>query len=137
MSKLAISLMEKKEILDAAQTLSFAMLSNPIHAAVYQVLGDETRLELERSFETLLRDLPGVVFLGKINKQTVGVLRMKSCEGSQGSKEETDEDVLTDTISRVYHWKNVWSLHDPLEPHWHLGPVGVLPSHQGIGFGTQ
>lgn len=137
MSKLAISLLEKKEILVAARTLSLAMLSNPIHAAVYQDQGDETRQELERVFETLLHDLPGVVFLGKIHKQTVGVLRMKSCEGSQASNEETDEDVLTDIDSRVSHWKNVWAHHDPIEPHWHLGPVGVLPSHQGTGLGTQ
>ena len=88
-------------------------------------------------FDTLLRDFPGVVFLGKIDKQTVGVLRMKSCEGSQASSQETDEDVLTETVSRVSHWKNVWALHDPVDSHWHLGPVGVLPFHQDTGFGTQ
>ena len=129
--------MEKKEISDAVRTLSLAMLGNPIHAAVYQDLGDEMRHELERMFDILLRELPGVTFLGKMKNQTVGVLRMKSCEGRRTSTRETDEDVPTDTFSRVSHWRNVWALHDPPEPHWHLGPVGVLPSHQGIGFGTQ
>lgn len=29
-----------------------------------------------------------------------------------------------------------WALHDPAEPHWHIGPVGVEPGFQGLGIGT-
>ena len=29
-----------------------------------------------------------------------------------------------------------WAMHDPAEPHWHLGPIGVLPAHQGSGIGS-
>jgi len=136
MSDLTISLMERKDIFEAARTLSLAMLGNPIHVAVFRGQADEARLEIEHMFGTLLRDVPGVVFLGKINRQIVGLLRMKSCDGSQSSDQEADEEILEDTASRISHWKNVWAHNDPLEPHWHLGPVGVLPSYQGIGFGT-
>jgi predicted N-acetyltransferase YhbS len=27
--------------------------------------------------------------------------------------------------------------HDPHEPHWHIGPLGVHPAHQGGGIGGQ
>lgn len=26
---------------------------------------------------------------------------------------------------------------NPVEQHWHLGPIGVLPSHRGMGVGTE
>ena len=29
-----------------------------------------------------------------------------------------------------------WTLNDPVEQHWHLGPFGVLPSHRRFGIGT-
>jgi ribosomal protein S18 acetylase RimI-like enzyme len=29
----------------------------------------------------------------------------------------------------------VWTKHDPKEPHWHIGPIGVLPAVQGQGVG--
>jgi GNAT superfamily N-acetyltransferase len=28
-----------------------------------------------------------------------------------------------------------WANHDPRERHWHLGPIGVHPEHQGQGIG--
>ena len=30
-----------------------------------------------------------------------------------------------------------WARNDPLDQHWHLGPIGVLPSHQGFGIGSE
>ena len=30
---------------------------------------------------------------------------------------------------------DVWAKHDPRERHWHLGPIGVHPEHQGRGIG--
>jgi predicted N-acetyltransferase YhbS len=34
-------------------------------------------------------------------------------------------------------WFREWAAHDPVEQHWHLGPIGVLPSRQGMGVGTE
>jgi len=33
-------------------------------------------------------------------------------------------------------WHSEWGRHDPLKQHWHLGPIGVLPTHQGSGIGS-
>src|SRR5262245_52831373 len=30
---------------------------------------------------------------------------------------------------------SVWPKHEPRERHWHLGPIGVHPEHQGRGIG--
>lgn len=37
---------------------------------------------------------------------------------------------------RILSWFGEWAKHDPSEPHWHLGPIAVLPDSQGKGVGT-
>ncbi len=32
---------------------------------------------------------------------------------------------------------NNWSKHHPEEPHWHLGPIAIVPEMQGQGIGSQ
>jgi len=133
---LTISLLEQQDIPEAVRVLCVAMRSVPLHVAVFQGQGDEALRELEQMFDTLLHQSPEVVFVAKLDRQIVGVLRMKSCLGRQVSHEEADDEAFEDTASRVSHWHNVWARHDPTEPHWHLGPVAVVPSRQGSGIGT-
>jgi predicted N-acetyltransferase YhbS len=136
MTDLTISLLEQRDIPEAARVLSLAMVSCPIHVAVFQGQGDEVRRLQGSMFGRLLRHNPGLVFVGKLDGQIVGVLRMKSCSGGQASYPEADEDALRDTASRLEYWQTMWEFHDPGEPHWHLGPVGVVPPRQGCGVGT-
>jgi predicted N-acetyltransferase YhbS len=136
MTDLTISLLEQRDIPEAARVLSLAMVSCPIHVAVFQGQGDEVRRVQGSMFGRLLRHNPGLVFVGKLDGQIVGVLRMKSCSGGQASYPEADEDALRDTASRLEYWQTMWECHDPGEPHWHLGPVGVVPPRQGCGVGT-
>jgi GNAT superfamily N-acetyltransferase len=88
-------------------------------------------------FFELLSDLPGITFLARINRQIVGVMRMKSCDGSKVSNEHAPTEDVNNLDWRKLYWHNEWARHDPLNQHWHLGPVGVLPSHQGKGIGTK
>jgi ribosomal protein S18 acetylase RimI-like enzyme len=136
MNELAIAPLEHRDIPAAARVLSLAMLSCPIHLAVFQGQDDKVRREQEWMFITLLRRYPGLVFVSRLAGQIVGVLRMKSCHGGRASGRAADEEALQDRAARVSHWQNVWAYHDPMQPHWHLGPVGVVPSHQGSGVGT-
>lgn len=131
-----ISLLEQKDISEAVRVLSIAMLNVPLHVAIFRGQGDEARQRLIRMFDKLLRLLPGVVFLAKVDQQVVGVLRMKSCHGYQPSNQEVTDKKFEDIASRVSHWHSLWAHHDPTEPHWHLGPVGVVPPVQGSGIGT-
>ncbi len=41
-----------------------------------------------------------------------------------------------DTLRRMAYFGSAWSAYDPKTPHWHLGPVAVLPGSQGLGIGS-
>ncbi len=137
MEKLKISFLEKSDISEASRVLSEAMLKNPLHIAVFQGHGEKERKIIEKMFFELLSDLPGITFLAWINRQIVGVMRMKSCDGRKVSNEHAQIDDVDNLDWRKSYWHNEWARHDPLNQHWHLGPVGVLPSHQEKGIGTK
>jgi GNAT superfamily N-acetyltransferase len=137
MEKLKISFLEKSDISEASRVLSKAMLKVPLHIAVFQGQGEKERKIIKKMFFELLSDLPGITFLARINRQIVGVMRMKSCDGSKVSNEHAPTEDVNNLDWRKLYWHNEWARHDPLNQHWHLGPVGVLPSHQGKGIGTK
>jgi ribosomal protein S18 acetylase RimI-like enzyme len=137
MEKFSIKFLEKSDILESSRVLSEAMLNVPLHIAVFQGHGEEERKLIENMFLGLLSDLPGITFLARINRQIVGVMRMKSCSGSKVTNEYAQTGDVTNMDWRKSYWHNEWARHDPLDQHWHLGPVGVLPSHQGKGIGTK
>ena len=135
MSNLQISFMEQNDIQQSAKVLSIVMLNNPHLIGVFLGNGEKERLEIEKMFFELFNNLPGVVFLAKENEKIIGVMRMKSCIG----KVIDDPDVFEDENDidwRKSVWFKEWAKHDPVEQHWHLGPIGVLPTHQGLGIGS-
>ena len=135
MSNFRISLMEQNDIQKSAEALSIAMLNNPHHLGVFLGNGEKERLEIEIMFFGLLNNLPGVVFLAKENEKIIGVMRMKSCIGKVIDDLDVFED-QNDIDWRKSVWFKEWAKHDPVEQHWHLGPIGVLPTHQGLGVGS-
>jgi predicted N-acetyltransferase YhbS len=136
MEKFSITILEKSDISESSKVLSEAMLNVPLHIAIFQGHGEKERKMIENIFFELLRDFPGITFLARINRQIVGVMRMKSCNGSKVNNESAQTGDVANLEWRKSYWQNEWARHDPLEQHWHLGPVGVLPSHQGKGIGT-
>ena len=136
MSNLQISFMEQSDIQASAKVLSIAMLNNPHHIGVFLGNGEKERLKIEKMFFELFSNLPGIVFLAKENEKIIGVMRMKSCIGKVVID---DPDVLEDENDidwRKSVWFREWAKYDPAEQHWHLGPIGVLPTHQGLGVGS-
>ena len=132
-----ISFMENNDIQESAKVLSLAMLNVSLHLAVFQGNSENERLEIEKMFNELLIQLPGIVFLAKEHQKIVGVMRMKSCGGRKTeneSKELKDENNIN---YRKSIWHREWSIKDPVEQHWHLGPIGVLPSHRRLGIGSR
>ena len=136
-TQISITFLEKNDISESSRVLSEAMLNVPLHIAVFQGHGEKERKIIENMFFGLLSDLPGITFLARINRQIVGVMRMKSCSGSKVTNEHAQTGDVTNLDWRKSYWHNEWARHDPLDQHWHLGPVGVLPSHQGKGIGTK
>jgi ribosomal protein S18 acetylase RimI-like enzyme len=128
--------MEQNDIQESAKLLSIAMLNNPHHIGIFMGNGEKERLQIEKIFFELFTNLPGIVFLAKENDKIIGVMRMNSCTGKIVDEPEVCEDE-SDINWRKSLWFREWSVHDPVEQHWHLGPIGVLPSHQGMGVGTE
>ena len=137
MDNVIIQLAEKDEIREAAYVLSFAMLDNPIHLAVYQGQGEKERVETEKAFLDILNEIPAKIFLAKSEEQIVGVMRMRPCTGSEALDLQADKVDVNDFESRKSLWLNEWARRDPKYQHWHLGPLGVLPSYQKEGVGTK
>jgi len=137
LNRITISLMEKNDIPEAARVLSVAMLDNPLHVALFQGKDENARLEIEKMFHTLLVELPGIVFLAKKGLTLLGVMRMKSCDGRKALDDPAGPPDENDINWRKTVWRREWAHHDPSEQHWHLGPIGVLPSHHGMGIGSK
>ena len=136
MDSLRLSFMEKNDIQESARVLSVAMLNNPLHVAVFQGKGEKERIEIEKMFCELFIELPGIVFLAKEKQNIIGVMRMKSCEGRKAADVPKDVKDENNIGWRKSVWRAEWGRHDPLKQHWHLGPIGVLPTHQGSGIGS-
>lgn len=60
--------MEQNDIQKAAKVLSVAMLHNQHHLGVFMGNGENERMEIEKMFFELFKNLPGVVFIAKENK---------------------------------------------------------------------
>ncbi|WP_319524103.1 GNAT family N-acetyltransferase [uncultured Desulfosarcina sp.] len=135
MSSFHICFMEQNDIQESAKVLSIAMLNNPHHIGIFMGNGEKERLQIENMFFELFNNVPGIVFLVKENDKITGAMRMKSCTGKIVDEPEGCEDE-NDINWRKSVWFREWAVHDPVEQHWHLGPIGVLPSHQGMGVGT-
>lgn len=129
-----------EELPEAALLLSHAMISNPETAAVFRGRRDR----LERVFRIILKRLPGEVFVAKDAGRIVGVMRMVEwphCVEAPFFKRMTLLPLMIwamkDTFSRGMEFQSTWAGRDPRKPHWHLGPVGVLPERQGQGIGSE
>jgi len=123
--------------LGSAKVLSEAILKIPLHIAVFQGHGEKQRKLIEEMFIEFLSDLPSITFLARIEKEVIGVMRMKSCESRKVPDVHPQIEDINYLNWRIFFWHRKWARNDPLDPHWHLGPVGVLPSHQGRGVGTE
>jgi ribosomal protein S18 acetylase RimI-like enzyme len=135
MNNFHISFMEHNDIQKSTEVLSIAMLNNPHHLGIFLGNGEKERLEIKKMFFELFNNLPGIVFLAKEYGKIIGVMRMKSCIGKVVGEPDKVEDE-NDINWRKSVWFKEWAKHDPVEQHWHLGPIGVLPSHRGTGVGT-
>ena len=60
------------------------------------------------------------------------------CQLSAGEKIKSAPTMVRTmgtALPRALKLTSVWTKHDPKEPHWHIGPIGVDPTFQGQGVG--
>ncbi len=72
MTSAEISQMQYADLEEAAEVISYAMLRNPIHVAVYQGESEIERQQIENAFLVLLRERPQEVFIAKMKSRSSG-----------------------------------------------------------------
>jgi len=134
-----------QEVPAAASVLGDGLRDNPVHVRVF---GDDAvarERALTRLFEGALGRLleKGAVEGAYRDGRLVGLCgRMPPgrCRIGVAEKLRVLPALLSahplPTVFRILSWANAWGKEDPPSPHWHLGPVGVLRSHQGKGIGS-
>lgn len=130
--------------LDAAvNLLALGMRGNPLHVEVF---GTET----ERGYRRLRRFLGSLVayvasngmLLGaSVQGELLGILGMIQpgrCQPGRMDWLRFAGDILTRhppvRVWRIHRWLSAWAHNDPIEPHWHLGPMAVLPAWRRRGI---
>jgi predicted N-acetyltransferase YhbS len=123
------------------------MGTNPGAVAVF---GPPEQKALRRQvalFRLVLGRLSGRVLVAREGGRIVGIMRLTRspyCRRSSPGNYLRLLPVfmplapsLVVAAPRVVRWLVLWARHHPQEPHWHLGPLAVLPERQGQGIGTR
>jgi ribosomal protein S18 acetylase RimI-like enzyme len=129
----------------AAAVLGRGMRDNPLHVQAFGTDPEQRERALTCVFQGVLRQyVPKGAVLGAFSSDgLVGVCAMVEpgrCQPSGGERLRLLPEAIAGAglggTVRLLKWVGIWARHDPQEPHWHLGPVGVERHLQGQGIGT-
>lgn len=127
-----------------ALILTNGMDSNPVNVAAIPDV-EKRRLAFEKIFRSVVAGqlTKGKPMVAKQEAEIVGYCGCFSpghCQLSGPEKLKTLPLLLGaagfSATGRMLSWFGEWAKHDPSEPHWHLGPIAVLPDRQGHGVGS-
>jgi len=128
----------------AAALLGDGMRDNPIHVRVFGADADVRRRALTRLFQAALGrirsqgSIEGAFEDGRL-VALCGQMPPGACRIGFVQRLRFLPSLLAanpfSTVRGILSWAGAWGKEDPSTPHWHLGPVGVLRSHQGKGIG--
>ena len=132
------------ELSAAATVLSRGMRDNPLHLSVFGSDAEERQRKLQHFFRVLLDWMPHAPWVGVQQGTIVAVCGMGEpgrCQPSFGQALNIVAGLARacdlEATLRALRWFAQWSLRDPQEAHWHLGPVGVDAHLQGRGIGSK
>jgi len=131
------------ELERACAVLGLAFAGNP--STLVNVRGDHTRAE--RTMRRVVRVAKlarpySRVLVAHLDDEIVGVLNAAPWPRCQMGVVDTLRTApglvraLRWALPRAARMTSARARHDPHEPHWHLGPIGVHPDHQGRGVGS-
>lgn len=134
------------DLLVAANICASAMNDNPVHIQVFGASSVLRQHRLKRFFPGLLIYIyrKGYLYGTFDDGAMVGVLGLlppSNCKPSPGEFLRLMPTLLTSNsptgLLRLAAWLATWARLDPPTPHWHIGPLAVLPSWQHRGIGSQ
>ena len=130
-------------IAEVAEVMRHAFLTNPVLVSAFGGRTESHRRRQETMYRVIFDHFSGQLFGVRRGGSIVGVLGMTfwpDCE-QDSFKSWTVLPrlllVLRGLTPRIIDWHSTWAVHHPKRPHWHLGPVAVLPTAQRQGLGSQ
>jgi len=139
---LAVRQMSPGELGATCQVLGLAFADNPSTLANVHGDRDKARRTTERAVRVVkLRSRYSHVLVAEQEGRLAGVLnavQWPHCQLRAWEKFKTAPTmiaVMGSALPRAFAMMNARAKHDPREAHWHIGPVGVHPGHQGRGIG--
>lgn len=132
------------ELPHAASVLAEGMRDNPLHLQAFGA-GTQRRQRCLRRLMGYVVDYVegnGVLLGACAQGELVGVLGMLEPGRCRPKPRRILKFALAIALGntptaawRIRRWFAAWARNDPREPHWHLGPLAVLPAwrRQGVG----
>ncbi len=120
----------------AAILLADAMRDNPLHVRTFGADPARRQRRLRHFLDPLVRHVlsHGILLGACAHGELVGVLGMMEPGGCRPTGLDALRfagSIVTSNspggVWRVRRWLAAWARTDPGEPHWHIGPLGVLP----------
>jgi len=142
MDGLEIRRMSSGEIEAACIVIGLAFAGNPNTLAIVggHPAKSQRMMRVAVRAAKLSRKCSHVVVAERAGK-IVGVLnaaQWPNCQLGVGEKLRTAPAMILamgSALPRAFKMMSLWAKHDPREPHWHLGPIGVHPEFQSRGVG--
>jgi ribosomal protein S18 acetylase RimI-like enzyme len=127
----------------AAQLLAMGMCDDPIFCAVFGSEADHRRIRLHRLFAALLPLMGRRPMVALDSDRLVGVLGRfppGTCHTPilrQLRFAYAMRSTNVPELWRLWRWLSATEARDLAQPHWHLGPVAVMPDRRSQGIGSQ
>lgn len=144
MNRLSVINATKADLPEAAHVLSIAITPTLNSIALWGGQSEKQRTRIEKALLLLHLNNPYFkTLIARIDGKIVGVHSMLPWPHCQPTFWEGIK--MSRWMLPVTRWTSIRGLKlqmasshlDPQKPHWHLGPIGVLPSERGRGIGRQ
>lgn len=128
----------------AARVLATGMRDNPLHERVFGAAAQRREQRLQRFMACAVDHVgrEGMLLGAYLGHELVGVLGLAPpgrCRPVPPRSWRYAAAIATGNPPaatwRVARWLAAWARHDPPGPHWHLGPLAVLPAWRRRGVG--
>jgi ribosomal protein S18 acetylase RimI-like enzyme len=139
-NKVNIRKLQKADIPQVAEVLGRAYETNPVFLAIYRDKPMIAR-RLQITFEAMFKYGPGKYFVAELDSRIVGGMRIAKSPDCQAISLKVMPSILRAVgglgpLMREMKTLGAWKKHDPKQPHWHLGVIGVAPEFQHKGIGS-
>ncbi|HLU76752.1 MAG TPA: GNAT family N-acetyltransferase [Burkholderiales bacterium] len=136
--------LDAAELAAAAKLCACAMRRNPVHLRVFGKTPKRLDRRLRRFFAAALPYIQrkGALWGAYVDSRLIGVMGAIPPGACALDAREMLQILPHLAMSpaallRLHRWLQVWRHNDLTEPHWHLGPLAVEPSHQSRGVGSR